>query len=402
MGGSTIGFVSTRFAGLDGVTLEAAKLAAVATDAGHEVVWFAGELGEEFAPGTLVREAHFDSEANRALQAACFGTDSAPEWAHGAIQDRTALLAAALDGFIDEFGVDVVVTQNSNTIPMQLPLGLATVEVTRRRSIPVVNHHHDFWWERDRFTPTGVPHVLDEAFPPHEAAMRHMVINTIARDALEARRGIDSVVVPNVMDFEHPPHPGDAGAFRSAAGLSAGDIVVLQPTRIIPRKAIEDTIDLAAGLGPEAVVVVTHPERDEGDHYAGKLERHAARRDVRLELFSVDEPGGPTLADAYAAADVVSFPSRIEGFGNALLEACYYRCPLVVRRYPVYVRDIAPTGLAAIEIGDGITPDIVRRVSDRLDDSTVSQNEVDHNYEVCLEHFSYAVVRERFLPLLDA
>ncbi len=39
--------VSTRFAGTDGVTLEAAKLAAVLEAAGHRVAWFAGELGEE-------------------------------------------------------------------------------------------------------------------------------------------------------------------------------------------------------------------------------------------------------------------------------------------------------------------------------------------------------------------
>ncbi|HEV8373121.1 MAG TPA: hypothetical protein VGR68_07940 [Actinomycetota bacterium] len=43
-----IGMVSTRFAGTDGVTLEAAKLAEVLKEAGHEVVWFAGELGERF------------------------------------------------------------------------------------------------------------------------------------------------------------------------------------------------------------------------------------------------------------------------------------------------------------------------------------------------------------------
>ncbi len=398
---ATVGFVSTRFAGLDGVTLEAAKLAAVAREAGHTVVWFAGELGEDFAPGMLVPEAHFDSDVNRELQAACFGSSSAPDWAHPALRGRTAYLVDALDQFIDEFGVDVLVTQNSNTIPMQLPLGLATVEVVRRRGIPTVNHHHDFWWERDRFTPTGVAPLLDEAFPPSEPTMRHMVINSIACDELQRRRGIDSVVLPNVMDFEHPPDPGDAEAFRQAAGLTDDDILVLQPTRIIPRKAIEDTIDLAAGIGSEAIVIVTHPERDEGDEYAGVLERHAVRHGVRLEFFSVDEPGRPSLADAYAAADVVSFPSRIEGFGNALLEACYYRRPLVVRRYAVYTADIAPTGLRAIEIDDGITPDVVRRVERRLDDVDASRSEVDHNYEVCLDHFSYAVVRDRFLPLLE-
>ena len=38
------------------------------------------------------------------------------------------------------------------------------------------------------------------------------------------------------------------------------------------------------------------------------------------------------LADAYAAADLVCFPSLVEGFGNALVEAIYHRKPLFVNR----------------------------------------------------------------------
>lgn len=42
-----IGFVSTRFAGTDGVSLEAAKWAEVLEQEGHECYWFAGELDRD-------------------------------------------------------------------------------------------------------------------------------------------------------------------------------------------------------------------------------------------------------------------------------------------------------------------------------------------------------------------
>ena len=113
-----IGFVSTRFAGLDGVSLESEKLAAVAEGAGHDVVWFAGELGPEFRPGVVDPEAHFESPENRALQARCFGVEDDPTNVHETIRERAARLADALDGFIDRFGVEALVLQNSSTIPM--------------------------------------------------------------------------------------------------------------------------------------------------------------------------------------------------------------------------------------------------------------------------------------------
>ena len=49
-----------------------------------------------------------------------------------------------------------------------------------------------------------------------------------------------------------------------------------------------------------------------------------------------------TLWDAYPHADLVTYPSLYEGFGNALLETIYFKRLAVVNRYPVYVADLAP------------------------------------------------------------
>ena len=55
--GRRIGFVSTRFAGTDGVSLETAKWAEVLEGLGHTCFYFAGELDRPQERSRLVPEA---------------------------------------------------------------------------------------------------------------------------------------------------------------------------------------------------------------------------------------------------------------------------------------------------------------------------------------------------------
>jgi hypothetical protein len=69
-----IGFVSTRLAGTDGVTLETVKWARICRDLGHSTFFCAGQLDPEIRPGLLVPEAHFTHPEVVSLQQRCFGT----------------------------------------------------------------------------------------------------------------------------------------------------------------------------------------------------------------------------------------------------------------------------------------------------------------------------------------
>ena len=391
--------VSTRFAGLDGVTLEAAKVAAALGEDGHEFAWFAGELGPEFHPGREVPAAHFAAEENRQLESDCFGGGVDRDRVASIVAQRATHLEGELDRFVTEFGVEALVVQNAMAIPMQLPLGIALANFIEARAIPTIAHHHDFGWERARFANCAVPEVLEAAFPAIDPHIAHVVINQDARDELKERRGVDSVVLPNVMDFAVPPPSGDGSRYREESGLTASDVVLLQPTRVIPRKGIELTIRLAHQLqDPRVKVVVSHPD-DRVDSYWATLEALADEVGVDLRLAPVGSAAS-SLPNAYAAADLVCFPSLYEGFGNALLEAFYFRRPVLVNRYPVYARDIAPTGVDCIEADGEVTAEVVARAAAWLDDPSRAAAAIDRNYETGLEHFSYRVVRERLEPLL--
>ncbi len=396
----TVGLISTRLSGVDGVTLETAKIKYILEEAGHEVVSFAGLLEERFLPGVEYPPAHFAYPDNVELNADAFGSDTRSDWVSGRIRQQVDDLNNHLRAWVEQFGVDVIIPENALSIPLQLPLALAIAELVLETGIPCVAHHHDMVWERERFWPNGVPDIIGAVFPPPGHQFTHMAICSAQCEDIARRVGRPVTLVPNVMDFQSGPEPGDAERFRDYAGISDDNILLLQPTRIVPRKSIETTIDIAERLGDSTVrVVVTHPNEDEVKDYWPFLVEHAERRGVDFRLAPIDTPDSPSLEDAYAAADLVCYPSIIEGFGNALVESMFFRRPLVVNRYPVYNRDIAPTGVRFLDFDRLITNELLEEINKCLSDPAHYAEAVEHNYQVGLDNYSYEVLRERVVPL---
>ena len=69
-----VGFISTRFAGTDGVSLETAKWASVFESVGFQCYYFAGEIDRPADCSFLVEEAHFHHPDIKDIFRNCFGS----------------------------------------------------------------------------------------------------------------------------------------------------------------------------------------------------------------------------------------------------------------------------------------------------------------------------------------
>ena len=412
-----VGFLSTRLAGTDGVSLETAKVAELLARRGHSVAYCAGELDPGGPPGRLVPEMHFAHSETRAIHDAAF-LGRPIEDLRGRIMVSAERLRAEIRAFAADAEIDLLIPQNILAIPMNLSLGLAIAKEIEETRIPAIAHHHDFAWERARFARCEVSGILKAAFPPSLPTLRHAVISTVAQSELRARCGISSVVLPNVLDFSRGPLPRASrrARVRERLGIGPDDLVLLQPTRVVPRKGIEHSIALARGISERCGkmpirLVVSHDAGDEGMAYLQRLCDLADAAGIDLimacdHFMSCEAPGDPSpevfdLRDAYECCDLVTYPSLIEGFGNAFLEAIYYRCPLLVNRYPVYIADIEPCGFDAIAIDGRIEDRTVDAVVGLLGDERRIRDMTDHNYAVARRHFSYEVADERLGQLLE-
>ena len=410
-----IGFISTRFAGIDGVSLEASKWAQVLEDQGHKCFWFAGKLSKNNAISLQVDQANFEDEQNRWINRQLFGNHTKSLQLARIICNYKSTIAARLKLFIDMFKIELLVVENALAIPMHIPLGLALTDVIAETGIPTIAHHHDFYWERERYLPlNGSKIYIHRAFPPRLPNIEHVVINSGARDSLARRKGLAATVIPNALDFENPPRieKNRVRALKQAIGLKPDDIMFLQPTRIVQRKGIESAIKLVKKLNQGNIkLVVSHAAGDEGFKYVLKLNSLARESGVQIRYIHdmVTDPYAPiknskhrfSLWEVYQAADFITFPSHYEGFGNALLETIYFKKPLLVNRYKIFKDDIEPKGFDMIKMDGRLTGGIVAQVKHVLNDKNRRTKMVTENYRIAREHYSYSLLHQKFAALVS-
>ena len=219
---------------------------------------------------------------------------------------------------------------------------------------------------------------------------------------------------------------------------NTSDIVILQATRIVRRKNIEIAVDLVKTLSSQEfknqlgekvlapnkrfdpatnkilLVLAGYAEkRDEG--YKNQLLQYAENQGVSICcLGDLITSGDFTLFDAYPRADLITYPSEYEGFGNQFLEAVWANKPVALFEYPVFKTDIAPKGFDYISLGDTVTRDetgfchvpettimnAAQKVVSLLIDSKGYQNLVGRNFNLGKENFSFGNTLKTLTKLL--
>ncbi|TET93708.1 MAG: glycosyltransferase family 1 protein [Desulfobacteraceae bacterium] len=409
-----IGFISTRLAGTDGVSLETAKWASIFESEGHLCFYMAGELDKDKPNqrSLLAKEAHFKYSLVQEIFRGCFGVKIREPSITKKIHQIKDELKKHIYEFIRGFKIDLLVPENVLAIPLNIPLGVAITEVIAETRIPTIAHHHDFFWERKRFLTNAVWDYLNMAFPPHLPSIQHVVINSSQDNQLSLRTGISANIIPNVMDFENPPSFDDYSSdIRESLGLEADELLILQPTRVVKRKGVEHSVELVSRLGLKAKLIISYASGDEGYEYEKRVREYSSIMNVdTLFISDIIKPyRGKTSdgrkiytpQDIYHHADLVTYPSNFEGFGNAFLEAIYFRRPIVVNDYSVYAIDIKPKGFKTIELDDYVDSKAVELTKKVLETPVLAKEMVEHNYELGIRYYSYSVLRQKLKALLS-
>lgn len=387
-GKKKIVFIHYRVGERDGVSLEIEKRARLFEEMGHSVYFISGRDGIERKNSHVIDEMELGHTAATFLRDGCFYKKMFDENVmmtlyyamENAIQKK-------LHELFERIQPDLVFVHNMFSHCYNLPATTALIKVLDRYQSPTMVVNHDFWFDRPQFHHPKyffVEQILETLPPTRSYFVRQQVINTNAYSLLMKRRKVEAEVIGDSFDFtfaaSHPMEMREE--IRSQLGVLPNDILVVHATRVTQRKAIENAIiycdalqktvaqhnELALGgksYSRDSRVFLLLPNFVEVDakHYAEELESYAQRLGVKLlwaaDMFAFyrsesDLKKKFSFWDSYAAADIVTYTSTQEGFGNQFLEGVAFRKPVVLLEYPVFKDDIKPEGYKYISMGSEV------------------------------------------------
>ncbi|MDK2840207.1 MAG: mannosylglucosylglycerate synthase [Thermosipho sp. (in: thermotogales)] len=368
-----VALVHYRACLMDGVSLEMEKWRKVLKRMGHEVDIVAGNNKE--GVDVVVPSIGFENPKYRLINKNAF--EKLEDF------DINGLLNIIFEEsdkvYNDIFHVlkkyDVIIPNNIWSLGAFLPSAIALFRFAKEHPEKIfIGHHHDFWWERKYFlnyTDEKIKELLEMYCPPLGDNIKHVVINSLARNALYLKKNVESTIVPNVMDFNEPLFTNEDVnlKIRDAYNISENSIVLLQATRITERKAIELAIELVNQMSKlskkyvgkklyngkifNGEIILAFSGMCESENYKYKLLDLAFKYGIRtVDLYPNVENKVGTFWDLYSIADAITYPSILEGWGNQLLEAIMVKKPIVLFEYKVFESDIKMSGLKYISLGN--------------------------------------------------
>lgn len=431
----------------DGVSLEIASWKEIFERKGFKVLLAGGHesIGSDFLVSGL--ENQMDSDGFRLDEEAFGGFKRLDESSFKReYEKRRLLITAEFDRVFNKAKPDYVIISNIFSVGENLPAAEALFSLVARSKIPTVFIGHDYYWENPRYkkpSSSFVESVLASFFPPKLPNIKYLCINSLVKKELKMRKGIDAKVVYDTLDFKKPA-VGVSDKCRNAIkkeGIKNGDLVILQATRIVRRKNIEIAMDFVYEFNRKITKAKLYDGRifDPCENkitfvMAGYAERRdekyldlllARARNLGINLVRIDgivrgnqsgEKGVRcSLFEIYSIADLITYPSGREGFGNQFLEAVYNKKPIAVFEYPVFRSDIAPLGFKVVSFGDrlakggdGLVKIGKKKMEQAVDDSIkiltnagLYQKIVSKNYKIAADNFSYENAWKVFSHLLS-
>lgn len=263
----------------------------------------------------------------------------------------------------------ILIAHNVMTMHYNLPLTYALHWFAGDGHLPVVSWNHDspyFYSEYPVYLDQPPWNILKQTHPE----IYYVAISKARKKKFSELYGNKKPlqVIPNGIDPLNffRIHPDIMSLIRNEK-LLEGEMILVQPARLHPRKNVELSIRITHAindLGIDARLLVTgayDPHEIKTVEYHDKLKELVRELGMENKVFILTgyttKSGkqividNDSISDLYAIADCVLLPSLEEGFGLTLLESGIIKLPVVCSNIPAFV-EIGGDDVCIFDLGD--------------------------------------------------
>lgn len=208
-------------------------------------------------------------------------------------------------------------------------------------------------------------------------------------------------------------------------------VLLLQHTRVVPRKRIEVALDFAFDLEKKykslnqnkcITLLISGHSGDEqadykkflNDYYNDKMaeypdskvvlifgeHRILSHRDIIVDKKYYSFYEVPAIVAAHGGLG--TYFSDVEGFGNNLLEMVSFGLPVVINKYDIYKTDIEHLGFEFPAVEDcSLNAEVVDECYTLLNNYKERNKNIRHNLHILEEKLDHKIIAEKLKPLIS-
>jgi mannosylglucosylglycerate synthase len=373
--------------------------------------------------------------------------------------------------FIDKHEIDLLIAHNTShpyNFITAVGLGYYIEELRQHGKIwpKTLIWWHDSYFERERF---GNPNNIIQKYLKYlpgtdidgiafinksQPGIAERLFQKLGKENIKAFFRDRTVVIPNTSDVPWgwesqnwynnsliaPPADNYNDSFFRDIGLTKqiqqqgftmeDTVILLQHTRIVPRKKIEVAIDFAFRLEQRfrqddkkkciALVVSGHSGDEQVEYKKYLKEFHRKKlqenpdakvllifgescilshRDIIVDKKYYKFAEVPAIIAR--AGGIGTYFSEVEGYGNNLLEMVCYGLPVVINKYDVYKTDIEELGFDFPSIEEcTLTDEVVEQAYMILIDYRIRNSLVFHNLTILNKQLDHKIIGKKLGPLI--
>lgn len=434
-----------RINNTDGVSVEMQKWSRVLTEMGHKCMFVSGS--EQSDTNYHIDGIDFQDETNKIVVENCYeelknfpDESSLKTW----IYQRAGEIEKSLQEVKRKYRIDCFFVANILSLGWNLSAAIAFTNFARKHpKVKFVCVDSDIYWERELYNHPVVGFVgeiVDNYLLPDFFNVKHCVISENAKREMIKRRGINSEILSKYIDTEADGVEivERSEQIRVLAGAGENDLLVLNPSRLVPRKAVEFSVELIAYLNSvrheligktlsngrvfredsQIRLLLYGIEENPEDRYFERIRKEAEQLNVSY-CYLGDKIGNARTADkfgymdAFYASDLVVVSSVLESWGSHILETALAHKPMVVFEYPVFAESVKKYGFRLCSLGGKyldvkplklIPPEAVSKAGREAlalwTDVDKAESCAQKNYNICTKYFSMKILKNTLQKII--